>query len=343
MISSAVSGLAAQLRPSRSCASRSAAAARCAGHRIAGSDSADVVLRVHPQHQPGVALVDRASIAAGSEVVANGRLNALSALTRSHRNDVDAVQTNVELPQRRDHSLQRDGRRQRVPMAMPARLACAVDGDHGDQLAVVLADADRLAAELATVIDRRGATDSERFRVGVPVPDPGDRRRRNGHSPVGQQSDDGDDHRQADTDPQGEVPVGLPGIGQVTRNHQQRNVNEEHRGYPRPRQGQPVLALCLHSCLPAVFLIRTAPPNNRPASSNAPPKPPAATHTGVMLRGAGIGGSWQRLRRIFRQDRAIGHVPGQRGNRIDDPVADLVVHPASRCPCGANQPVDDLV
>ena len=36
-------------------------------------------------------------------------------------------------------------------------------------------------------------------------------------------------------------------------------------------------------------------------------------------------------------------VAHQRGNRVDDPVADLVVHSARRCPCGANQPVDDLV
>ena len=80
-----------------------------------------------------------------------------------------------------------------------------------------------------------------------------------------------------------------------------------------------------------------------PASSNAPPSPPAATHTGTMLRGAAAGGSFSGCRRIFRQDRALGHVPGQRGDRVDDPVADLVVHSASRCPGGANQPVDDLV
>ena len=34
-----------------------------AGHRITGSDGTDVVLRVHPQHQPGVALLDRAPVA----------------------------------------------------------------------------------------------------------------------------------------------------------------------------------------------------------------------------------------------------------------------------------------
>jgi hypothetical protein len=43
-----------------------------ASHRIAGSDSADIVLGVHPNHQPGVALFDGAPVAACPEVIANG-------------------------------------------------------------------------------------------------------------------------------------------------------------------------------------------------------------------------------------------------------------------------------
>jgi hypothetical protein len=148
-----------------------------AGHRIAGSNSADIVLWIHPNHQPGVALFDGAPVTVCPEVIANGRLDALGGLTGADRDDVDAIETNVELPQRRNNGFEWDGGRQCVAVAMPTGLTYAVDGDHRDQFAAVLADAHRLAAELSPVVDRRSATDSQRLRVGVPVSDPGDRGR----------------------------------------------------------------------------------------------------------------------------------------------------------------------
>src|SRR6516165_10830605 len=96
-------------------------------------------------------------------------------------------------------------------MTVPSRryLAGTFDRDHADQLAVVLTYPDRLLAELATVVDRGGAADGQRLRIGVPIAHPRNWRRRDGNAPVGDQRNDRHDHRETDTDPEG-CMTGLP-------------------------------------------------------------------------------------------------------------------------------------
>ena len=69
-----------------------------------------------------------------------------------------------------------------------------------------------------------------------------------------------------------------------------------------------------------------------PAINSAPPSPPAATHTGTMSRGVGGGGIFSGDRRVFGQDRPVGYIPRQCRDRVDDSIADLVVHSPQRVP-----------
>jgi hypothetical protein len=60
---------------------------------------------------------------------------------------------------------------------------------------------------------------------------------------------------------------GLRCAGQVTGQYQHRDVGEERRGDPRPREGQPEPVLGLHR-RPGDRRINTAPPNTMPVTSS---------------------------------------------------------------------------
>src|SRR6201999_933909 len=87
-----------------------------------------------------------------------------------------------------------------------------------------------------------------------------------------------------------DVLIALPRVGAVTGDQQDHDVDEKHRGQPRPRQSQPKTALRLHCLLLHPYcclrrLIKTETPNTAPPISSAAVNPPAATHTGTISRG----------------------------------------------------------
>ena len=91
---------------------------RC--QRIAGRDGGDVALRVHPQHQPGAADIGGGLVAhqpplLGPPVVELGLLGGSdfrAPAAHLHRDDVDAVEVNIELAQAlSDRSHRQEGRR----------------------------------------------------------------------------------------------------------------------------------------------------------------------------------------------------------------------------------------
>ena len=103
--------------------------------------------------------------------------------------------------------------------------------------------------------------------------------------------------READTHPERDAVVALPGLWAVAGHHQDHDVDQEHRGDPRPRQRQPKTALSLHcyccsALIAASAIASSASLYRTPRRRSVMPRssPPAATHTGTISRcGAGFG------------------------------------------------------
>ena len=94
-----------------------------------------------------------------------------------HRDDVDGVKAHIELAQPRgDRRHRQSGRRLRLDLMPTRRCVCQlIQGDHRDQLALVLAHPDDVAAKAAPVIDRgRASRAQRRLRSGDESPMPAD-------------------------------------------------------------------------------------------------------------------------------------------------------------------------
>jgi hypothetical protein len=142
------------------------------GHRIAGRHRRDILLRIHPQYQPCTSLDTRRAIIGSWRF---GRVGGLGDVSLSHRDDIDGVKLHIELVQRRsDHRHRQGGRRYHLALMAPGRpVGLFFHGDHRDQLALVLAHPDRVAAEAAPVIDRGRASPAQcRHPVAGPIPHP---------------------------------------------------------------------------------------------------------------------------------------------------------------------------